>query len=102
MALVRKPGAEGNLGQAELAVYPQEFLRSFNAARDHILVRRQPGGRLELPREVKGAEMHDGRHLFQRRTAFEIFHDVLNDRAELSVWEYTVRRRRLGAGDMTD
>jgi hypothetical protein len=32
-------------------------LRSFNPARDHILVRRQPGGRLELPREVIGAEM---------------------------------------------
>ena len=41
-------------------------------------MRRQPGGCLELPREVIGAEMDDGRHLLQRRTASEIFHDVLN------------------------
>jgi hypothetical protein len=52
MALVREADAERNLRQADLAVSPQEVLRSFNAARNHILVRRQPGGRLELPREV--------------------------------------------------
>src|SRR5262249_944987 len=65
MALVREAGAKRDLGQAEFAVCPQEVLRLFDAARDHILVRRQPGGRLELPREVKGAEIDDGRHLLQ-------------------------------------
>jgi hypothetical protein len=102
MALIREAGTERDLRQPELAVYPQEVLRSFNAARNHILVRRQPRGCLELSCEMIRAEMDDGRHLFQLWTAFEIFHDVLNDRAELVVWEHTVRRRRLGAGDMTD
>jgi hypothetical protein len=56
MALVCEAGPERNLRQAELAVSLQELLRSVNAARDQILVRRGIG--------------------------FEIFHDVLNDRAE--------------------
>jgi hypothetical protein len=61
MALIRETRAERHLGQAELAPCPQEVLRSFNAARYHILVRRQSGSCLELPREMKGAEMDDGR-----------------------------------------
>ena len=60
-------------------------VRSFNAARDYILVWRQSGGCLELSREMIRAEMDDGRQLVQRRTASEIFHDVLNDCAELVV-----------------
>ena len=55
---------------------------------------RQPGARLELPGEVIGAEMSDGSHLLQRGTAFEIFHDVLDDRAELPVWKYAACRGR--------
>ena len=104
MALIREAGAERDLGQAEPAVCPQEVLRSFNAACDYILVRRQPGGRLELAREVIGAEMGDGSHLLQRGTASEIFHDVLNDPTELVAWQYAVRRRQLPARtrDMTD
>ena len=66
MALIREAGAERDIRQAELAVCPQEVLRSFNAARDHILVRRQPGGRLELSRKVIGTEIGDGCHLLQR------------------------------------
>ena len=81
MALVREAGADRDLRQAEFTVCPQEVLRPFNAPRDHIPVRRQPSGRLELPREVTGTEMNDGGHLLQRRTAFEIFHDVLDDGA---------------------
>ena len=50
MALVREAGAESDLCQVELTVSPQEVLGSFNAARDQVLVRRQPGGRLELAR----------------------------------------------------
>jgi hypothetical protein len=52
MALVREAGAERYLRQAELTICPQEVLCLFNAARDHIPVRRQTGGRLELSREV--------------------------------------------------
>ena len=90
--------------QAELVLFPQELLRSFNAARDHILMRRQPGSLPELPRKVRGAEMGGGSHLLQRRTASEIFHDVLDDRAELTARKYTVRRGRqpLRTRDITD
>ena len=104
LALVREAGAERDVRQAELTVGTQEVLRSFDAARDHILVRRQPSGRLELPRKVIGAEINDGSHLLQRRTAFEIFHDVLDDHVELPARKYTVRRRRqpVRARDMTD
>src|ERR1700739_3873761 len=94
LALIREPDAYSDLRQAELTVCPQEVLCSFNAARDQILVWRQPGARLELPGEVIGAEMSDGSHLLQRGTAFEIFHDVLDDRAELPVWKYAVCRGR--------
>src|SRR5260221_12264277 len=66
----------------------------FNTARDHILVRRQSSGRFELARKVIGAEMNGGSHSLQRQTAFEIFHDVLDDRAELPARKYAVRRVR--------
>jgi hypothetical protein len=69
-------------------------LRSFNAARDHILMRRQPGGRLELPREVIWAELGDSTQLLQRQIACEIFHDVFDDGLELSALKYTIRRGR--------
>jgi hypothetical protein len=91
LALIREPDAESDLRQAEFAACPQELLRSFNPARDHILVRRQSGSRLKLPREVIGAEMNDGGDLPQRRTAFEILHDVLDDGAELPTRKYAVR-----------
>src|SRR5260221_12976997 len=104
MALVREADAECDLRQAELAICPEEVLRSFNAARDHILVRRQPGGRLELAREVIGAEMGDGSHLLQRGTASEIFHDILNDPTELVAWQYALPPPQPPARtrDMTD
>jgi len=54
MALIREAGAERDLGQAKLAACAQEVLRSCDGAGNYILVRRQPGGCLELPREVIG------------------------------------------------
>src|SRR5258708_12638012 len=84
MALVRKAGAECDLCQAELVLFLHELLRSFNAARDYILVRRQSGGRPKLPGKVIEAEMGDGSHLLQRRTPVEIFHDVLHDSHDLA------------------
>jgi hypothetical protein len=94
LALVPEADAERDIRQAELAICSQEVLGSFNAARDHILARRQPSGRLELSRKVIGAEMNDGSHLLERGTVFEIFHDVLDDRAELPVRKCPVRRGR--------
>jgi hypothetical protein len=63
MALISETGAERDLGQAELAVCPQEVLCSFDPPGDYKLVRRQPGSRFKLSREVIRAEMDDGRHL---------------------------------------
>ena len=83
-----KPERNATSGNPSLPSNPQEVLRPFNAARDHILVRRQPGGCLELSCEMIRTEMDDGHHLFQRWTAFEIFYDVLNDRAELVARKY--------------
>jgi hypothetical protein len=74
LALVREADAERDVHQAELAICPQEVLRSFNAARDHIQARRQPSSRLELPREVIGTEMNDGSHLLQRSNATSLIH----------------------------
>jgi len=51
--LVREPGAERDLGQAELGVCSGEVLRMFDPACDYVPVRRKPGGCLELPREMK-------------------------------------------------
>src|ERR1700741_1592986 len=104
LALVRETGTERNLCQLELIVFPQEVLCSLNAARDQILVWRQPGARLELPGEVIGAEMSDGSHLLQRGTAFEIFHDVFHACAYLRDRRYPARRDRqpMRTGGMTD
>ena len=104
MALVREAGLARDLRQAEPISSAQEVLRPFNAARDQILVRGQAGGRLELPRKVIGAEMGDSSHLLQRGTACEIFHHVLNDRAEFLMRKYAARRGRLPVPvrDMTD
>ena len=57
LALVREAGARGDLRQRDVAAALQELLRPFDAAGEDVLVRRHPGGRLELPREVIGAEM---------------------------------------------
>ena len=55
LALVREAGVSGDLRQGEIAIGLQELLGPLDAAGDDVLVRRQPGGRLELPREVVGA-----------------------------------------------
>src|SRR5262245_34040174 len=60
LALVRKAAARRDLRQREVvAVLPQELLGPLDAADDDVLVRRQPGGRLELAGEVVGAEAGD-------------------------------------------
>jgi hypothetical protein len=59
LALVLEAGADGDLRQGEVAASLQEVLGPFDAAQDDVLVRRQPGGRLDLPREVVGAEAGD-------------------------------------------
>ena len=64
--MIREPDAERDLRQAEFTVRPQEVLGSFNAACDHILVRRQSSGRFELARKVIGAEMNGGSHLLHQ------------------------------------
>src|SRR3954452_3940900 len=59
LALVREPGTPGHLRQGEVAVLLQDLPRSLDASRDDELIRRQPGRRPELPREVVRAETGD-------------------------------------------
>src|SRR5262245_29617213 len=64
LALVREAGTGGDFRQGEVA-FAQELLRPLDAAGDDVLVRRQPGGPLELPGEVVGTEAGDGGQLLQ-------------------------------------
>jgi hypothetical protein len=59
LTLVREADVRGDLRQGEVGPPLQELAGPLDAARDDELVRRQPGGRLELPREVIGAQTGD-------------------------------------------
>jgi len=65
-------------------------LGPLDAAQDHVLVWRQPGGSPELRREVVRAEVGENGHLLQTRAGVEVFLDVLDDGAELCAWERAV------------
>jgi hypothetical protein len=54
LALVPEAGVRGDLRQGEVASGLQELPGPLDAAGEDVLVRRQPGGRLELPGEVVG------------------------------------------------
>jgi hypothetical protein len=58
-ALVREAGVRGDLRQGQVCSCLQKLLGPLDAAHDDVLVRRQPGGPLELPGEVVGAEAGD-------------------------------------------
>src|SRR5262249_55036658 len=51
LALVREAGARGDLRQGQVVFGLQELPGPLDAAGDDVLVRRQPGGPLELRRE---------------------------------------------------
>src|SRR5262249_10058491 len=103
-ALVREAGVRGNLRQGEVASGLQELLGPLDAAGEDVLVRRQPGGCLEPPREVAGAEMGRRPPLLPRRGGVEVPLDVLADGGELPLRERTVRRtsRRPGGGGVAN
>ena len=82
LALIRESGARRDLCQGKVRSCLQELIGPLDAAHDRVLVRRQPGGRLELPREMVGAEAGDRRHLLQARAGVEVFLDVLDDGPE--------------------
>jgi hypothetical protein len=75
---------QGDLRQGQVRPGVQELPGPLDASQDHVLVRRQPGGGLELPREVVGVEADDRGQLRQGRAAVEVLLDVLR----------VVRRRR--------
>ena len=54
VALVREPGAGGDLRQGDVAVALQELLGPLDAAGEDVQGGRQPGGRLELAGELAG------------------------------------------------
>src|SRR5262249_31069963 len=91
LALVREAGVDGDLRQGGVASGLQELLGPLDAAGDDVLVRRQSGGRLELPREVVGAEVRGRGQLPKCQAAVEVLLDVLDDRAKPLPWERPVR-----------
>src|SRR6516165_81348 len=72
LTLVREADVRGDLRQAEVGPPLQELPGPLDAARDDELVRRQPGGPLELPREVVGAATDDRGQLRQGRAGAEV------------------------------
>src|SRR5262245_28560195 len=98
LALVREAGVRVELRQGGVASGLQELLGPLDAAGDDVLVRRQPGGRLELPREVVGAEVRGRGQLPKGQAAVEVLLDVLDDRAKPPPWERPVRPTSQGAG----
>src|SRR5262249_50768363 len=97
LALVREAGAGGDFRQREIIIGLQELFGPLDAAGDDVLVRRQAGGRLELPSEVEGAEMGRRRHLLQAQ-AGQVFLDELGDAVELLPRERTLGATGRGAG----
>jgi hypothetical protein len=59
LALIREAGTGGDLRQGQVVSCLEELLGSFDATGDDILVRRQPGSRLELSGEVVRAKTGD-------------------------------------------
>src|SRR5262245_10528913 len=98
LALVGEAGAQGDLRQGEVAPGLQQLPGPLDAAGDDVLVRRQSGGRLELPREVVGAEAGGRGQLPQGQAGVEVLLDVLDDRAKPPPWERPVRPTSQGAG----
>jgi hypothetical protein len=82
LALVGEPGVQGDLRQGQVRPCLQELLGPLDATQDDVLVRRQPGGGLELPREVVGVEADNRSQLRQGRAAVEVLLDVLDHGAE--------------------
>src|SRR5215831_7763277 len=94
VALVREAGARGNLGQGEVVILSKELLRTLDATGDDVLVRRLSRRDAELPREVVGAQVGDGRQVLQGQAGVEVPLDVLDDRAELRSRERSVSPAR--------
>jgi len=82
LALVVEPGPRCDLGQGQVGYCSQEVLGPLDAARDDVLVGRQPRGRLELPSKVVGIKAGNGRYLGQGRGGVEVFLYVLQDGTE--------------------
>src|SRR5262249_51662248 len=98
LALVREAGGRGGLRPGEGASGLQELPGPLDGAGDDVLVRRQPGGRLELPREVVGVEADDCGQLRQGRAAVEVLLDVLHHGAEPPLRQCAVPPAREPAG----
>jgi hypothetical protein len=90
--------ARRDLAQGEVRAGLQELLSPLDAAGDEVLVRRQPGGRRELPREVVDAEMGDGSQLPQSQAGLQVFLYMLGDGAELRSGERAVPPERWWVG----
>ena len=59
LVFIREAGTRHDLCQGEVTVLLQELFGPLDAAVEHVLVRREADGPLELPGEVIGAEAGD-------------------------------------------
>ena len=75
--MVREPDVRSDVREREIEAFAEQLLPPFDAAGDDVLVRRHPGGRLELPRKVVGAEVDGRSQLRQGQVGVEVLVDVL-------------------------
>ena len=98
LALVREAGVRGDLRQGQARPCLEELLGPFDAAQDHVLVRRQPGGRLTLPGEGLDAEAGGRGQPLQGQVCVEVLLDGLDDGTEPPARQRAVPPARGWAG----
>src|SRR6516225_10650053 len=91
LALVRETGTYRNLGQTDASLSAQELLSPFDAPCYNELVRRQTCSRFKLAQEVIWADANQRSHLFQRRPAVKVGHNVVDNGGELPARKCSVR-----------
>jgi hypothetical protein len=82
LALVREAGVRGDLRRGQAGPCLEELLGPFDAVQDHVLVRRQPGGRLTLSGDVVVAEAGGRGQPLRGQVCVEVLRDVLDDGTE--------------------
>ena len=90
LVCVADPGANSVEGQRGLR---QQLLRTLHPARDHVLVRRLPGGALEQARKVGRAHLRHGGELGQGQLVLQMRQDIGDRAMQRARGETAVERR---------
>src|SRR2546426_2276519 len=78
VALRGETGRQGDIDNRHLRV-AQKFLCAFDAAAQHISVRRLADGSLECARQINRTDVDLGGHLLEAEISIEMLFDVLDD-----------------------